>query len=84
MTVRAVDKGATPAKVAVMFTGVGPATRPAATLKVAEVAPAGTMTLDGVGTTAGVSLVSETVIPPRNAGPLRAILPVKVCPLEKV
>ena len=84
ITVRMVDTGGTPANRAVMVTWVGPATGPAATLKVAEVAPVGTKTLDGTWAAAGVSLVSATVIPPRNAGPLRVRVPVKVCPLENV
>jgi hypothetical protein len=56
---------------------------PAVTVKVAEVEPAGTVTL--AGTLAAVlELESVTIAPPVPAAAVRLIVPVPVCPLTIV
>jgi len=50
------------------------------TVKVAEVAPAGTITLDGTVATFDLLLESVTVVPFDGAGPLRVTVPVDGLP----
>jgi hypothetical protein len=50
------------------------------TLKVAEVAPAGTVTLVGTDATAGLALESGIVAPPAGAAELRPTVPVEGVP----
>jgi hypothetical protein len=53
-------------------------------VKLAEVAPAGTVTADGASATAGFELVIDTVTPALPAGPLSFTVPFVVRPLITV
>jgi hypothetical protein len=65
---------------AVTVTSVGSDTRVVVTVKVAELAPASTVTVAGTVAEAGSLLLRETTIPPSGAGPLRVTVPVAVLP----
>src|SRR5467141_3405194 len=68
-----------PPELAEIVIVVAPDTEPVVTVKVALVAPAGTVTLGG--TVAAVLLLpSETAAPPAEAGPLRVTVPCEVPP----
>ena len=51
-----------------------------ATVKVAELPPAGTVTLAGTLATEDLLLDSATTVPPAGAGPLRVTVPVEEVP----
>ena len=70
----------TPPKDAEIVTAVAAATGLVVTVKVALVAPAGTVTLPGARAIAGVVLESVTCAPPAGAGPLSATVPVEGFP----
>src|SRR5436305_11989309 len=78
-TVKVADR-VTPPPVAEIRTLVDAATAFVETVKVALVAPAGTVTLAGTVLTAVLLLASVTTIPPLGAGPLRVTVPWDVFP----
>src|SRR3989442_1594166 len=63
-----------------MVTEVDVATGLVLTVKVAVVAPLGTVTLDGTVATPGLVLERETRAPPLGAGPLNVTVPVEELP----
>jgi hypothetical protein len=63
-----------------MFTRVYADTGFVLTEKLAVIAPAGTITLDGTVATAGLLLASVTTAPPAGAGPLKLTMPVAEVP----
>ena len=65
---------------AVIVTFVDPATPRVVTVKVAEVAFAGTVTLDGTVAAAVFELESATEAPPGGAYPVRVTVPVDITP----
>ena len=62
-----------------MLTDVVSRTIDVFTVKLALVAPAGTVTLDGTEARPGLLLERETTAPPAGAGPLRVTVPVEDC-----
>src|SRR5437660_7169043 len=62
-----------------MVTAVDAVTTLVLTVKVALVAPAGTVTLDGTLPAAVLLLESVTCAPPAGAGPLNVAVPVEDC-----
>jgi hypothetical protein len=62
-----------------MLTEVEMRTKDVFTVKVALVAPAGTVTLDGAVATLVLLLEKETTAPLLGAGPLRVTVPVEDC-----
>lgn len=69
-----------PFEEAEMMAEVKDDTRPAATEKLAEDFPAGTVTVFGTAATDGLELASVTTIPPAGAGPDSLTVPVEVEP----
>lgn len=61
------------------MTVVGAATVPVDTMKLALLAPAGTVTLAGTAAAPALLLERETTAPPAGAGALRVIVPVEDC-----
>jgi hypothetical protein len=57
---------------------------PAVTVNVTEVAPDGTVTLDGTLAAVVLELESDTATPPVPAAAVSVIVPVPVCPLTIV
>ena len=62
-----------------MVTLVGSKTAEVLTVKVAVVAPAGTVTVEGTLATEVLLLERATCAPPAGAGPLRVTVPVEDC-----
>ena len=70
----------TPPAVAETVTEVLAAPADVATVNVAELPPAETVTLAGTLATEGLLLDSATTVPPAGAGPLRVTVPVEELP----
>ena len=70
----------TPPAVAEIVTDVLAALGDVVTMNVAELPPAGTVTLAGTLATEGLLLDSATAFPPAGAGPLRVTVPVEELP----
>src|SRR5581483_10328203 len=81
MMVAVTETPAKPGAVAVIVTVVGADTGSAVTGKVAVVPSDAKATLAGSCSAEGVSLDNATVIPSRNAGLIRTMVPVSVSPL---
>src|SRR4051794_22215991 len=79
LTVRVADRVAPP-PVAEIATAVDAATVLVVTVKVALVAPAGTVTLAGTFAAAVLLLASVTTIPPAGAAAVRVTVPVEELP----
>ena len=74
----------TPEYEAVKVAPIEELTVPAVTVNVAEVEPAGTVTLDGTPTAVVLELASETTTPPVRAAAVRVTVPVPIWPLTIV
>ena len=74
----------TPEYEAVKVAPVEELTVPAVTVNVAEVEPAGTVTLEGTLAAVALELESDTATPPVPAASVRATVPVPVWPLTIV
>jgi hypothetical protein len=74
----------TPEYEAVKVAPIEELTVPAVTVNVAEVEPAGTVTLEGTLAAVELELASETTTPPVRAAAVRVTVPVPVWPLTIV
>jgi hypothetical protein len=63
---------------------VGAFIMPAVTVKLADIVPAGIITLEGTVAAAVFELESDTIAPPAPAAAVRLSVPVEVCPLTIV